>query len=59
MVIDFSLGVLGLAEGFYQEGFEVAAGVGFEMSKDMTWKVSFRADFSFRFFLLTDTILCM
>lgn len=40
IVIDFSPSVFGLVEGFAQEGFEVAAGVGFDTVHDMTWKVS-------------------
>jgi hypothetical protein len=41
VIIDFSPSVLGLAEGFSQEGFEVAAGIGFSTVHDMTWKVSY------------------
>lgn len=41
MIIDFSPSVLGLAEGFSQEGFDVTAGVGFSTVHDMTWKVSY------------------
>lgn len=45
VVIDFSPSVLGLAEGFSDEGFEVAAGVGFDTVHDMTWKVGSKGVF--------------
>ncbi|GAM33939.1 hypothetical protein TCE0_013f01201 [Talaromyces pinophilus] len=41
VIIDFSPSVLGLAEGFSQEGFEVAAGIGFSTVHDMTWKTRY------------------
>lgn len=49
MVIDFSPTVLGLAEGFSQVGYDIAAGVGFSTIHDMTWKVRFTEGFSLSF----------
>lgn len=46
VVIDFTPSVLGIAEGFSQEGFEIGAVIDFDPKLDMTWKVSFRSKFT-------------
>lgn len=39
VVLDLSPGVLGLAEGLRQYGFEIYAGLGFNPTTHQTWKV--------------------
>lgn len=39
VVLDLSPGVVGVAEGFRQCGFEIYAGVGFNPAFNLTWKV--------------------